>query len=65
MSYAGVENNLQQAQLPIGSVLEEELHEKRAMFRDFLTSRVSTHIKNLLILSIGSLGRGKRVHQSN
>jgi hypothetical protein len=25
-----------------GSVLEEELHEKGAMFRDFLTSRVPT-----------------------
>ena len=27
-------------QTSTGSVLEEELHEKGAMFRDFLTSRV-------------------------
>lgn len=53
MSYAGVESDLQQVQLPIGSVLEEELHEKRAMFRDFLTSRVraslNIHIINNII----------------
>lgn len=30
----------QQVQLPSGPVLEEELQEKGAMFRDFLTSRV-------------------------
>ena len=45
MSYVG--NQLQSSQLtgqlqqlPVGSVLEEELNEKGAMFRDFLTSRV-------------------------
>lgn len=57
-------------QVVTGSVLEEELHEKRAMFRDFLTSRVQRtiivlntnhyhylYLYNYLFIFLGSLGR--------
>lgn len=41
MSITDIGNQNQQFQQTLtGSVLEEELHEKGAMFRDFLTSRV-------------------------
>ena len=69
MSYSEVGISQQQNQLTMnyGPVLEEELQEKGAMFRDFLTSRVRIRflfclLNRLINLFIGYLGRRKGIY---